>query len=166
MQLRSVLLGVVLVFLGGFEVQGRGDSAFPPPAGAHPPCSHVQVQFVQEKVGSASLVPEAPIHGLYILSFLGEKTKKWKSGFVMSQETRREENSPNLFEKMCCKKFTKFWKRKIIFSLTLWHAKGNGLIVKTNKILCEGKIGWNWQEKQQFSSFQQHLPSSQGHRAV
>ena len=41
----------------------QSSSAFPPPVDSSKQCSEVQVQFVQEKIGSVSLVPDQPVHG-------------------------------------------------------------------------------------------------------
>ena len=41
----------------------QSSSAFSSPSVSNRQCTNVQVQFVQEKIGSASLVPEFPIHG-------------------------------------------------------------------------------------------------------
>ena len=60
---------MIAVCLSDATSQTRGNrgqqssSAFPPPVDSSKQCSEVQVQFVQEKIGSVSLVPDQPVHG-------------------------------------------------------------------------------------------------------
>ena len=60
---------MIAVCMSDAGSQARGNrgqqssSAFPPPVDSSKQCSEVQVQFVQEKIGSVSLVPDQPVHG-------------------------------------------------------------------------------------------------------